>query len=83
MLRIYLVLLAGCSCLPSSAAEPLAYKVTAPPAELELTSFYKKHVSARGYPVISSGKVNDYALKEAAYLIDMMLAERDKRWGQR
>ncbi len=52
------------------------FKVTAPPRELKLAPFYKKYVSAHGYPVVSSGKVNDYALKEAAYLINMMLAKR-------
>ncbi len=52
------------------------WKVTTPPVELDLSSFYKKYVSVDGYPVISSEKVNDYALKEAAYLIDMMLARR-------
>lgn len=52
------------------------YSVTAPPQELGLSSFYTKYVDASGYPVVSSGQVNDYALKEAAYLIDMMLAER-------
>jgi hypothetical protein len=52
------------------------WEITAPPSELKLSSFYEKHVSVNGYPVVSSGKVNDYALKEAAYLIDMMLARR-------
>lgn len=52
------------------------YRVSTPPADLKLPAFYKKYVDASGYPVVSSGKVNDYALKEAAYLIDMMLAER-------
>lgn len=52
------------------------YPVTAPPAELKLDAFYEKYTSASGYPVVSSGKVNDYALKEAAYLIDLMLAKR-------
>lgn len=52
------------------------YKVTAPPASLKLDPFYKKYVDASGYPIISSEKVNDYALKEAAFLVDMMLAER-------
>ncbi len=51
-------------------------RVAAPPVHLGLSSFYEKYVSASSYPVVSSGKVNDYALKEAAYLIDMMLAER-------
>jgi hypothetical protein len=52
------------------------YEVTKPPASMKLDDFYQKHVSAAGYPVVSSAKVNDYALKEAAYLIDMMLAKR-------
>ncbi|MGE9270803.1 MAG: hypothetical protein ACQKBU_08365 [Verrucomicrobiales bacterium] len=43
---------------------------------LELSEFYQKHISAKGYPIISSEKVNDYALKEAAYLVNLMLAKR-------
>lgn len=50
--------------------------VTAPPADLKLDPFYKKHVSAGGLPVVSSGAVNDYALLEAAHLADLMLAKR-------
>lgn len=52
------------------------YPVTAPLAELKLNPLYTKYVSASGYPIISSAKVNDYALKEAAYLVDMLLAKR-------
>lgn len=52
------------------------WNVMVPPSELKLAGFYEKYVSANGYPVVSSGKVNDFALKEAAYLIDMMLAQR-------
>ena len=52
------------------------FEVSAPPAEMKLPPFYKKYVSANGYPIVSSGKVNDYALKEAAYLANMMLAQR-------
>jgi hypothetical protein len=52
------------------------YVVTAPPAALKLDPFYAKHVSASGYPIVSSARVNDYALEEAAYLVDMLLAER-------
>lgn len=51
-------------------------EVTAPPAEMKLDPFYKKYLSADGYPIIASEKVDDYALKEAAYLINMMLAKR-------
>ena len=52
------------------------YKVSAPPKRLKLDGFYKKYVSASGYPVVASAKVNDYALKEAAFLVDQMLAKR-------
>ena len=52
------------------------YSVQLPPAGMKLDPLYTKYVDASGYPVVSSAKVNDYALKEAAYLIDMMLADR-------
>jgi len=50
--------------------------IAAPPAELQLDAFYTKYVSAHGFPVLSSDKVNDYALYEAAYLINLMLDGR-------
>jgi hypothetical protein len=53
------------------------YKVTSPPAALKLDPFYKKYISANGYPIVSSDKVSDYALYEAAYLVNMMLARRE------
>ena len=56
--------------------QPANYVVESPPAELQLPDFYQKYVDANGYPVISSERVNDYALKEAAYIVDMMLAKR-------
>ena len=52
------------------------FEVTGPPAALKLDPFYKKYVSAHGYPIVASEKVNDYALKEAAYLVNLMLARR-------
>ena len=58
-------------CLLSRGGE-----ITAPPAELKAPAFYKKHISASGYPILASDKVSDYALKEAAYLVDLMLAKR-------
>ncbi|MBI3880849.1 MAG: zinc-dependent peptidase [Verrucomicrobia bacterium] len=39
-------------------------------------AFYTQRVEAHGYPIVASAKVNPYALKEAAYLADMMLAKR-------
>lgn len=57
------------------------YKVSAPPKELvqrlNLDPFYKKHCDTKGFPIISSDKVNDYAFKEAAYLIDTLLKDRE------
>lgn len=52
------------------------YDVTDPPATLKLDPVYTKYVSAQGYPIIASARVDDFALKEAAYLVDMLLAKR-------
>ncbi len=47
-----------------------------PPDEKGIPSFYTQRVSASGFPIVASEKVNPYALKEAVYLADMMLAKR-------
>lgn len=47
-----------------------------PPPELHAPAFYKKYIDADGYPIVASEKVNDYALREAAYLVNLMLAKR-------
>ena len=39
-------------------------------------ALYTQSVSAGGFPIVASEKVNPYALKEAAYLVDLMLAQR-------
>lgn len=52
------------------------FGVRPPPPELKAPAFYKKYIDAEGYPILASEKVNDYALKEAAYLINLMLAKR-------
>ncbi len=44
---------------------------------LDLNGFYKKHLDVKGLPVIGSDKVNDYAFREAAYLINVMLEGRE------
>ena len=62
-----------------AAVLPLAepdFEVTAVPAELKAPAVYKKYVSADGYPIVSTERVNDYALKEAAYLVTQLLANR-------
>ncbi len=54
-----------------------AAEVIAPPeseiARLDLDPFYQKYVSADGFPIVSSAKVSDFALKEAAFVIGIML----------
>ena len=61
------------------AAAPAA-RVTPPPQTVVeafgLDSFYTKYASAGGVPIVASGKVNDFALLEAAYLVTRMLAGR-------
>ena len=46
------------------------------PEGLAVPSFYTKFISALGYPIVASNRVNDYALKEAAFLVNAMLAKR-------
>lgn len=50
--------------------------ISAPPPEMQLDSFYTKYLSADGFPIVASAQVNDYALREAAWLIRQMLAQR-------
>ncbi len=47
-----------------------------PPAELQAPDFYQKYLDADGYPILASARVNDYALREAAYLVKLLLAHR-------
>mgnify|MGYP003642500588 CR=1 FL=1 len=58
-----------------------AEEVSAPPAveieRLGLDPFYEKYLSYRGFPIVASAKVSDFALKEASYLIGQMLSGRD------
>ncbi len=57
-------------------AQPSLFPVTPPPSALNAPPFYRKYISAGGYPIVASEKVNDYALREAAYLVNLMLARR-------
>ena len=42
------------------------------------TSHYKKHISVEGFSVVASAKVSDFAMMEAAHLLDKMLGHRKK-----
>ena len=47
-----------------------------PPGRDGVPAFYTQAVSANGFPIVGSAKVNLYALKEAAFLVDTMLEKR-------
>ncbi len=50
--------------------------VVAPPAALKVDPFHAKYTSAHGFPIVASAAVSDFALLEAAYLVDALLAAR-------
>jgi arylsulfatase A-like enzyme len=62
--------------VPDAQTQPSYRGITGVPDKLELDSFYKKMLNLDGYLICSSANVDDYALREAAYLISMMLAKR-------
>ena len=45
--------------------------------QLKLSPFYKKCLTPGGFPIVCSDKVSDFALCEAAYVVNSMLAGRD------
>jgi hypothetical protein len=47
-----------------------------PSAKDGVPRFYTQRASANGFPIVASERVNPYALKEAVYLVNMMLAKR-------
>jgi Mlc titration factor MtfA (ptsG expression regulator) len=47
-----------------------------PAARDGVPPFYTQRASAGGFPIVASAKVSPYAVKEAVYLVDMMLAKR-------
>jgi len=54
-----------------------AGRVIPPPASLKVDPFHAKFTSAGGFPIVGSARVSDFALLEAARLVDAMLASRD------
>jgi alpha-glucosidase len=52
-------------------------RITAPPESLKADSFYRKHVSCKGIPILSSERVADAALARADFLMNHMLADRE------
>jgi len=78
MKRLLFTLIA---CASLSGGRSLAQPVVSPvPAEIrtsfQLAGFYQKCLDAEGLPVVSSGKVHDEALREAAWIIAHLLEGR-------
>lgn len=59
---------------PLNPIQPPSQKLV---QDLNLKPFYRKCLDVSGLPVLSSEKVSDYALREAAYLISEMLRGRE------
>ncbi len=51
-------------------------EITRPPEGSGVPEFYTKYITVDGYPICASSQVNDYAVKEAAWLVSQMLAHR-------
>ncbi len=47
-----------------------------PPDKDGVPAFYTQRVEAGGFPIVASKNVNPYALKEAAFIVNMMLDKR-------
>ncbi len=64
---------------PDRHAAPAA-RLTPPPADLvaawQLSPRYTKHLTLQGFPILGSDAASDYALHEAAYLIQQMIGHR-------
>jgi alpha-glucosidase len=67
---------------PSIADDAPARRVTEVPEAVRerfgLDPFYKKYFETKGFPILSSEKVSDEALIEAADIVDHMLGGRDE-----
>jgi hypothetical protein len=76
MIKVRLSVAVGFFLAMPVIAERAELRVTAPPASMKLDAAYTKYVDANGYPVVGIDRVDDYALLEAGYLINMMLHKR-------
>ena len=78
--RLALLICLGCHRLSAVACAgdaPVAEPSEELRQQLKLAPFYKKCVVEDGFAIVSSGSVSDFALREAAYVVNSMLAGRD------
>jgi cyclophilin family peptidyl-prolyl cis-trans isomerase len=75
-------LLLGLLCAVT-AASPLAQTNAVGPVpdalrrELKLDAFYQKHIAVAGFPILGSINVSDFALREAAWILEHLLEGRE------
>lgn len=74
--RIFTLLILVCASVSIAAAQSpeteREYKITAPPKELKLDTFYKKFSDVNGIAVMSSWRVPDSAFVQACRIVDFM-----------
>jgi hypothetical protein len=66
-------LLLAAAIAPARAFET---EVSKPPEGQGIPAFYTQFTSMDGYPIVASTNVNPHAVKEAAYLVKLLLAKR-------
>ncbi len=64
------------SLVPHSWADQVMVPPVSEVERLDLDPFYGKYLDYRGFPIVASSSVSDYALKEAAFLIEKMIGHR-------
>ena len=72
MKEISVILLAALTTAATAGPPPAPLR-----ERLALSTFYQKHLMIGPFPVVSSAKVSDAALAEAAVIVRGMLAGRD------
>ena len=76
-----LIVCACCAAAPESSPPQNVPDVAPVPDDVrerfKLDPFYVKHIDVGGFPVVSSARVSDAGLREAAYLVRSMLAGRE------
>ena len=79
--RTLILWLLSLSILLSAQAQRINIPEPVPPPPnirraFDLDPFYQQWIDVSGFPVLASGQVNPYAVKEAAYLIHRMIGHR-------
>ena len=79
--RALILWLLSLSILLSAQAQRINIPEPVPPPPnirraFDLDPFYQQWIDVSGFPVLASGQVNPYAVKEAAYLIHRMIGHR-------